>query len=391
MKLVIEMLLAPLLVAQAQLMTQTITPQVALERLLTAQQLQSEWFAPSFLTQIPVSQVEQIVTSLKATLGTYKEVQQSGKDYLIVFQRGSVPTKIVLDSGGRIAGLLFQDASLNVTNLNEAVEEFKALPGQVSLVVLESGSQRAALNADEPLAVGSAFKLAVLKALKVQIESGKRSWSDVVELQPKSKSLPSGILQNWPDGSPLTLHTLAALMISLSDNTATDSLILLLSREAVEAIAPRNRPFLTTREAFILKDSKNEERLRRYRTGDQAQRRAVLNEANSFPLPEVSDFVEANPRVLDVEWFFTVRELCSLIKGVAEPPLMSINPGLANPNDWERVAFKGGSEPGVLNFTTWLQAKNGRTYCVAATWNNGACLDETWFRTLYSSVIEVLK
>lgn len=390
MQRAIALLLAFWLLVPAPLMAQNITPETAIERLFTAPQLQSEWFAPMFLEQIPVSQLEKILTSLQTELGEYEAVQKSGKNYLVVFQRGSVPAQIILDSSGRITRLLFQNPRLSVTNLNEIVEKFKALPGQVSLLVLENSKERAALNADKPLAVGSAFKLAVLKVLKEHIESAKRSWSDVVELQPRWQSLSSGILQDWPAGSPLTIHTLAALMISQSDNTATDALIHLVSRQAVEAIAPRNRPFLTTRETFILKVSKNQELLQRYRAGDETKRRAVLQQASRYPLPEVGE-LSNKPAALDVEWFFTTRELCSLISTVAELPLMSINPGVANPNDWQHVAFKGGSEPGGLNLTTWLQAKNGKKYCIAATWNNDAPLDETRFRILYSSAIANLE
>ena len=44
--------------------------------------------------------------------------------------------------------------------------------------------------------------------------------------------------------------------------------------------------------------------------------------------------------------------------------------GVARPQDWQTIAFKGGSEPGVLNLTTHLKDAAGRTYCVVATWNN---------------------
>ena len=82
--------------------------------------------------------------------------------------------------------------------------------------------------------MGSTFKLATLTALRRDIEKKKRAWTDVVTLRPEVRSLPSGILRDWPDGSPLTLYALAALMISKSDNTATDALIGLLGRDAIE-------------------------------------------------------------------------------------------------------------------------------------------------------------
>jgi hypothetical protein len=78
---------------------------------------------------------------------------------------------------------------------------------------------------------------------------------------------------------------------------------------------------------------------------------------------------------------------------VVDLPLMSVNPGggVFDTSDWSRVAFKGGSEVGVLNLTTWLQAKNGKTYSVCVTWNHDQALDETRLLTLYSAAIAGLK
>ena len=42
-------------------------------------------------------------------------------------------------------------------------------------------------------------------------------------------------MQDWPPGAAVTVETLATLMISVSDNTATDTLIRLVGRERVEA------------------------------------------------------------------------------------------------------------------------------------------------------------
>lgn len=181
-------------------------------------------------------------------------------------------------------------------------------------------------------------------------------------------------------------------MISQSDNTATDALIQLVGRESIEALTTRNRPFLTTREFFILKAPQNQTFLDRYRQGNLEQKRQVLNELTQVPLPAIAS-VSSTPTALDIEWFFTPRELCYLMANAANLPLMSVNPGnLVNPDDWSSVAYKGGSEPGVLNHTTELRSHNGKTYCISATWNNAnAPLDEMRLSTIYSGVIEGLK
>lgn len=370
------------------------TPKEAIERLVTAQKIENNWFTEIFIRQVPAVQVEQIIANLKQELGAYQEVQKDGNDFLILFEKGSVPTKITLNEKGQIASLFFETPRLKITSLDSALAEFKSLPGEVSLLVKEGNSEKVSFNARTPLAVGSSFKLAVLAALKLQIDEGKKSWGDVVKLEPNYKSLfPSGLLENWPEGSLLTIESLAALMISQSDNTATDTLIYLVGRDAIEALSPRNTPFLTTRELLILKwNNQSTELIDRYRNSNESKRRDILTEIAKYPLPEVSDVDLTKPTALDVEWFFTTEELCNLIDRVKDLPLMGINPGLAKAKDWQTVVYKGGSEPGVLNFTTWLKAKNGKTYCVSATWNNKeTVLEESRFTTLYSSLIELLK
>src|SRR5690606_10036938 len=284
---------APDALAQAN-----ITPAAALERLLVSEALEADWFAPVFLAQIPVEQVEIIVAQLRAGLGQLVGVQGSGVNYEVVFEQGVLPAQIALDAEGRIAGLFFGPPRPKVSGLEEALAPFAELPGQVSVLVLGGSAELAALNPDEPLAVGSAFKQ--------QIALGQRSGDEVVVLAETWRSLPSGILQEWPAGSPVTLHTLAALMISFSDNTATDALLHLVGRDAVEALTVRNRPFLSTREAFVLKSPANEDLLARWRAADEAGRRALLAEAANRPLPTADVF--DSPRALDVEWFFTARE-----------------------------------------------------------------------------------
>jgi beta-lactamase class A len=371
----------PPLVSQMQ-----ITPTAALERLFSAPMPQAEWFAETFLTQVPLSQVEQIVTGFRASLGQYQSVQSEGENFIVVFEKGSLSAQVTLNSAGQFTGLLLRPVSEAIAPA-AAIEQLKALPGQTNLLILEGDRQLAAHNADQPLAVGSAFKLAVLAALRQQIEQGKRNWRDVVELRPEDKSMPSGILQDWFDGALLTIETLATLMISQSDNTATDTLIHRVGREAIAPFAPRNPIFLTTREFFALKNPENAALLQRYRAGD----RQVLAELANAPLPEGSLFAD-KPVEQDVEWFFTPKELCGLMKQVADLPLMSVNPGGADPSQWQRVSYKGGSEPGVLNLTTWLEAADGKTYCVSATWNNpDAALQEFEFFTLYNGVIQGLR
>jgi len=365
-------------------------PDEVLERLMT-QPLDPAWFTPAFLNQIPIAQVEALIVQLNQALGPFEKVVEGEPQYLIYLRDGIVPAEISLDPGGRIEGLFFHTPRLRATQLDELVASLQALPGQTALLITSDRGVLAAHNAEAPLAVGSAFKLAVLAALRDRVERGESSWEDVIPLPTEARSHPTGIMQAWPAGSPVTLHTLATLMISLSDNTATDALILFLGRESVEAYASRNIPLLTTRELFILKAPENAGMLRRYREAAPGERRRLLDEeVAALPLPPLTALPLDRVTAPDVDWFFSASELCSLMAQVEDLPFMSINPGIASPQQWQRVAYKGGSLPGVLALVSSLWDQQGNHYCVAAVWNDDAPLDEAAFYSIYAALLEGL-
>jgi beta-lactamase class A len=365
------------------------TPEAAVVRLFTSLPSQKEWFARSFLDAVSPTKIDALVTSMKNDLGAIKDVTKTPEGYLSTFERGTVATTIRLDEAGRFTGLFFRAPQLAKVPLPEALARFSALPGKVSVCVATTGAPNEGVAMDLPLAVGSTFKLSVLSALRDRIEVDKKlTWEHVVALEPRHKSLPSGILQDWPDKTPLTVGSLAALMISRSDNTATDLLLDLVGRTRVEQRGSRNKPFLSTREMFIVKAKTGEPLLTRWRAGDEAARRKLVDEMKSAPLPPVES-VSSSPTALDVEWFYTTGELCALMAKVADLPAMHINPGVVDPKRWDAVAYKGGSEPGVLNMTT-LVRKGDRTHCVSATWNHDKPLEESQFESAYAMVIAAL-
>ncbi|MEL6492910.1 MAG: serine hydrolase [Cyanobacteria bacterium J06621_3] len=361
-------------------------PTEILSRLFTEAQLRSDWFADSFLAQISLAQISQITQGIVSSVGEYQSIEDVPNGFVLTFERGTVATHLSLNAQGQITGLLFETPQLSLS-LDEALRELAALPGEVHVLATRNGTEVAELNAEQSLAVGSTFKLLILQVLRNQIAAGEHQWNEVVTLKDEWKSLPSGVLQDWPVDTSITLESLATLMISQSDNTATDHLLHIVGREAVEALSERNRPFLTTREAFVLKDPVNQRVLSRWRRSDE--KRSLVSAIAALPLPDVNIF-NGGPQAIDVEWFFTASELCAAMDSVADLPLMSVNPGLVDPTAWEKVSFKGGSEPGVENFTTYLVDQQG-PLCVTATWNNPEGIDELKFSTLYRSLIASLR
>lgn len=307
-----------------------------------------------------------------------------------VFSRQPMPEKqwlLTLISIAMGLFLVIWPCQSVVASPRQLIDTFKALPGETSVLVLKENEAVLSLNAEQPLAIASAFKLQVLTELQQQIEAGQHAWDEVIELKPEWKSIPSGILQDWPDQAPLTLQTLATLMISISDNTAADVLIQVVGRDVLATASPRNHPFLTTQEVFTLKNPENQDLLETYR--QSTSRPDLLPTIHKAPLPTV-ELVDSQPLAPDIEWFFTTQELCQLIAKVADLPLMHINTGIINADNWQQVAFKGGAEPGVINLTAALKHDSGDNYCVSATWNDQQALEEYRFFNLFSDTLQSL-
>ncbi|MCB1352225.1 MAG: serine hydrolase [Rhodobacteraceae bacterium] len=386
-RLLTAAILSSALAAAVPLHAQTADPRATLEAIAGGRAEEAAQFAPGFLQQIAAEDVAEITADLRAKWGALEEVISRKDRFILRFQRADVPTDIVLDDDGRVAGLWFHPPQPR-GNLQSLAAAITGLPGQVSLLVVTDGEVMFEHEADKPLPVASAAKLAVLAALQDAIASGRIGWPDVVTLRPEWRSLPSGRLQDWPEGSAVTVETLANLMISESDNTATDALIALVGRDAVEAKAPRNRPFLTTRELFILKSRGNRILRAEWRAGDEAARQGIVERLADDPLPEVEAIGTAPTP--EVEWYFTARELCAVLGATEGSPSLGINPGVAERADWNTVAFKGGSEPGVVNLSTLATDHDGRQHCVVATWVAGEVVDEDLLFTPYRGLLGLL-
>jgi beta-lactamase class A len=236
-----------------------------------------------------------------------------------------------------------------------------------------------------PLA--AAAKLYVLDALGQAVAAGKAGWNQPLTVTAPLKSLPPGELQDEPDGTRVSVLGAAAAMISLSDNTATDMLVNLLGRPAVEAALTTtgmadpalDRPFLTTREIFTLKLDHWPAFAERYLAAGQADRRALLaGTVDRAPLPAVAaagDWI-APRAVTRLEYFASASDLCRVYASLAalarRPGLAPIGQMLAlnddglqlDPAQWRTTWFKGGSEPGVLTLAFLATTRTGHSYVV---------------------------
>lgn len=372
-----------------------------------------ELFHSSFVAAVPLSQMRTIFAQLHAKYGQVTSVKPLSRDgdtsgkFTFLFEKGvrmRVTLAITAEAPPQVTGLYFHPPSATHASIAEVLGEMKKLPGAVSFRLARLGEKIEPLhdlNPGQPLALGSTFKLYILAAL---VED-KRPWDAVVRLRPEFMSLPSGVLHTWPAGSPVTVHTLAAQMISISDNTATDHLLHHAGRERVERMMKeagnerpeRSVPFLTTLEMFKLKS--DAALLRRYAAADAPGRREILAGAvREMPREKVVPF--AAPTAIDaVEWFASAADLCRLVdwfrrkNDATALALLDINRGLDVPKEkFPYAGYKGGSEPGVLNLTWLLRSRSGAWYALSAGWNDPAkALDEERFFALVQSALDLVE
>lgn len=373
----------------------------------------AEVFSPGFLVAVPEAQLREVADGIAAEHGklTGADEVKPGPDlsgqFLLRFERAAATTLIQLEpqTPYRVAGLRIT----SVTPLDDGpprlLADFAALPGKSGFGLFKltgKGPQSILTQGTGQLAIGSSFKLWVLDAIAEEVAAGRLRWDQVVRLG--KRSFPSGITQDWPDDAPLTVETLATLMISVSDNTATDTLMHLVGREKIAArvIASRHStpeamlPMLTTWEAFTLK-AKPQAEIAAYVASDRSGRAQLLDALK----PDRNVTSPDKPASIEtVEWFASSEDIARILDTLRQrkdPRVMAIL-GVAQhlPPDAEArfaiVGYKGGSETGVLNLSWVLQGKDGQWYVATATWNDpDKPLDERRFELLAMRLIALVR
>lgn len=386
-----------------------------------------EVFSDSVLSEMPAAQLGQALRAFATgdaplTLTGFYTPPTPTQAVAIVTTRGGTELLLTVaveqQAPHRMTVFFAQPAPVAtvVNSWDEFLEQASALAPAVGVTIAEITSAECAplalLDADRQLAIGSAFKLYVLGELARQVEEGIAHWDDEIPVQEELKSLPSGTLQDVPAGTMVTVRRLAELMISISDNTATDHLIHHLGRQNVTGMLATmghseptlNDPFLTTREMFVLKLMMDDARVAAFISATTDERLAILETEVAGAELSLSDAASwTRPRFIgEIEWFASATDLCAALRWLGEASsrngleplrdILSINPGI--PIDaaaWNWVGFKGGSEPGVLNLSWQLERADGRVFVVTASFNDDtALIDETAVIHLMMGAIDAL-
>ena len=142
---------------------------------------------------------------------------------------------------GAILALLFasvssfaqSDQAAKQTSLDQRIRaEVAQFKGKVSLFAknLDTGMVYE-LGGDDRVPTASTIKIAVMVEAFARVTEGKAKWTDELVLAKKVGG--AGILQEFGDGLRLTLRDAVTLMMVLSDNTATNLVIDVLTVDAV--------------------------------------------------------------------------------------------------------------------------------------------------------------
>src|ERR1044071_3234665 len=133
--------------------------------------------------------------------------------------------------------LLFSISAQAQAALDDQVKPIVAsFKGKVSLFAknLDTG-ETYGLNPDERVRTASTIKIAVMIEAFARVAEGKSKWTDEVVLNKEKKVSGSGILNELSDGLKLTLRDAVNLMMIISDNTATNLVLDVLTTDAVNA------------------------------------------------------------------------------------------------------------------------------------------------------------
>src|SRR5258705_9935374 len=114
--------------------------------------------------------------------------------------------------------------------------QLSSFKGKVNLFAKNLDSRETySLNADDRVRTASTIKIAVMVEAFARVAEGRAKWTDELVLTKEKKVSGSGILVELSDGLHLTLRDGVNLMMLLSDNTATNLVLDVLTTDSVNA------------------------------------------------------------------------------------------------------------------------------------------------------------
>jgi beta-lactamase class A len=127
-------------------------------------------------------------------------------------------------------------AAIDWSGVSDVIAKAEATGALLGVAITAPSGQRFSHHGDRRFIAASTIKTAIMIALFREIDAGTRTIGDLHTLTEADKSTGSGVVMHLHAGLVFTLNDLVYLMMSISDNSATNILIELVGMEQVNAV-----------------------------------------------------------------------------------------------------------------------------------------------------------
>jgi len=112
-----------------------------------------------------------------------------------------------------------------------------SFPGTIGVYArnIETGAE-VTYKSDDRFPMASVYKIPIMVRVFREVDAGHLHLTDRIELTEADKRLGSGLFMYMTPGLKPTLHDLLTMMITVSDNTATDKLLGIVGAQNVNAM-----------------------------------------------------------------------------------------------------------------------------------------------------------
>src|SRR6478735_1293151 len=164
--------------------------------------------------------------------------------------------------------------------ITRAIEAVEAQSGTAGVAIVTPAGERFSHNGGKVFRSASTVKIPVMVEIFRLIEQGELDPTDLIVLGDDDHVPGSGVLTHLHEGLELTLDDLLYLMISISDNSATNMLVDLAGLEAINA---------TMRDLGMVESSMNRRMLGRTPRPDEPENWATPDDYAAAMLAIIND------------------------------------------------------------------------------------------------------
>jgi hypothetical protein len=370
-------------------------------------------FSDLFKKYISEEKIKLVFKELRNKYGNivgYKTIDLNKGIFEIEFEKVILTLSITLD-GGKINSLYFSNPrtknDFSIADLNEINSEKSVLIKNLNdnKIIFE-------FNKDLPLEISSLFKLYLLMGVLEK----ENDLSKIIKINENYYSIPPSILYYFPKNSSVTLYTYLFLMISQSDNTATDHIISFVGEDKIPLLLKKygnlnyemNIPFLYTSDIFRIFYST--ENLKSYLNSNAGDKQLILKklrndkEINSIitnrDLKKIEDILlKNNDYNTKIGWFASASDICRFFEyAIKSKEIKTIREILAANTEisvnslisddikekYKYIGGKLGSKFGVVSVGFLIITKKDTPYCFSAIFNSK---EPITYESIYMKVI----